>query len=116
MRKCLITGLFNNIAELQSDNHYVTLSNNRQRVKIHPSSVFCDKEKPKVILFSELIATGRTYVRTITALEPEWVTELMPKSVVRNGNFSNGMSNSSRFNGNASGSSSNNNFDDLLYK
>uniref|UniRef100_A0A336MTZ8 RNA helicase n=2 Tax=Culicoides sonorensis TaxID=179676 RepID=A0A336MTZ8_CULSO len=79
VRKCLITGLFTNIAELQSDNHYLTLSNNRQRVKIHPSSVLCDKEKPKLILFSELITTGRTYVRTVTSIEPEWVTDYMPK-------------------------------------
>lgn len=74
VRKCLIIGLFDNIAELQSDQHYLTLTG-RQRVKIHPTSVFCDKEKPKYIVFSELIATGRTYVRTVSAVEQEWVEE-----------------------------------------
>lgn len=62
---------------------------NRQRVKIHPSSVFCDKEKPKFIIFSELIATGRTYVRTVTSIESEWIHELVPnltKSQGLNGN------------------------------
>lgn len=78
VRKCLIFGLFNNVAELQSDHHYITL-HGRQRVKIHPSSVFCDKEKPKHIVFSELIATGRTYVRTVSAIEQEWVDDLVVK-------------------------------------
>lgn len=109
MRKCLITGLFNNIAELQSDNHYVTISSNRQRVKIHPSSVFCDKEKPKLILFSELIATGRTYVRTVTSLESEWVTEFLPK-LMRNANLANSnggnSSSNNRLNGSMAGGSS----------
>lgn len=74
IRKCLIVGLFGNIAELQSDREYLTLTG-RQRVRIHPTSVFCDKEKPKYIVYSELIATGRIYVRTVSAIEQEWIEE-----------------------------------------
>lgn len=70
--------MFGNLAELQNDNTYLTLLG-RQPVKIHPTSVFCDKEKPKYIVFSELIATGRTYVRTVSAIEQEWAEEVMLK-------------------------------------
>lgn len=78
LRQCLLTGLFNNVAELTSDNHYMTLTG-RQRVKIHPSSVFSDKEKPRLIVFSELIATSKTYVRTVSAIEEDWIADLKPK-------------------------------------
>lgn len=63
-----------NIAELQRDNHYVTKSN-RQKAKIHPSSVLSGKPAAKFVLFTELVVTGKTYMRTVTQLEPDWIEE-----------------------------------------
>lgn len=103
IRKCLITGLFNNIAELQQrDNHYVVLSN-RQRAKIHPSSVLSgyhaningfsssngngtagskmkdgNSQKPVYVMFSEIVQTTQVYLRTVTRIEPEWIEEVAP--------------------------------------
>ncbi|XP_055301326.1 ATP-dependent RNA helicase DHX33 [Sitodiplosis mosellana] len=77
VRKCLLSGLFINIAELQRDNHYLTLTN-RQRAKIHPSSVLNGKSTAKYILFTELVATGKTYMRTVTQIDPEWIDEVVP--------------------------------------
>lgn len=77
IRKCLLSGLFVNIAELQRENHYLTLTN-RQRAKIHPSSVLNGKPSTKYILFTELVATGKTYMRTVTHIEPEWIDEVVP--------------------------------------
>lgn len=77
MRKCLLSGLFLNIAELQRDNHYLTLMS-RQRAKIHPSSALSGKATPKYILFTELVATGKTYMRTVTEIAPEWINEVVP--------------------------------------
>lgn len=66
-----------NIAELQRDNHYLTLTN-RQRAKIHPSSVLSGKPNAKYIVFTELVATGKTYMRTVTQIDPEWIDEVVP--------------------------------------
>lgn len=104
IRKCLITGLFNNIAELhQRDNHYVVLSN-RQRAKIHPSSVLSgyhanlngfsstngngtagskmkdgNNQRPVYVMFSEIVQTTQIYLRTVTRIEPEWIEEVVPE-------------------------------------
>lgn len=77
MRKCLLSGLFINIAELQRDNHYLTLAS-RQRAKIHPSSVLSGKPAAKFIIFTELVATGKSYMRTVTHIDPEWIEEVVP--------------------------------------
>lgn len=77
VRKCLLSGLFINIAELQRDNHYLTLVS-RQRAKIHPSSVLSGKPTAKFILFTELVATGKSYMRTVTQIDPEWIDEVVP--------------------------------------
>uniref|UniRef100_T1GNP9 RNA helicase n=1 Tax=Megaselia scalaris TaxID=36166 RepID=T1GNP9_MEGSC len=77
VRKCLLSGLFSNIAELQRDNFYLTLSS-RQRAKIHPSSVLSGKSRPALIIFTEIVATDRNFLRTVTAIEPEWVEEVVP--------------------------------------
>lgn len=72
-----MSGLFVNIAELQRDNHYLTLTN-RQRAKIHPSSVLNGKPSAKYILFTELVATGKTYMRTVSHIDSEWIDEVVP--------------------------------------
>lgn len=104
IRKCLITGLFNNIAELhQRDNLYVVLSN-RQRAKIHPTSVLSGyhanlngfsstngngtlgskmkdghNQRPVHVIFSEMVQTTQVYLRTVTRIEPEWIEEVAPE-------------------------------------
>lgn len=77
VRKCLLSGLFTNIAELQRDNLYLT-STNRQSAKLHPSSILSGKSPAKHVLFTELIATGKTYMRTVSQIEPEWIDEVVP--------------------------------------
>lgn len=80
IRKCLIAALFNNIAENKVDNHhqFMTLSN-RQKVKIHPSSVFHDKRpQSQFVLYTELVLTSHNYMRCISSIEPEWIEEMVP--------------------------------------
>lgn len=76
--KCLLTGLNRNIAELQRDNSYLTLSN-RMPSKIHPSSVLSGRARPGYVLFTELVATGTHYLRTVSEIEPEWIGEVVPQ-------------------------------------
>ncbi|EAT33470.1 AAEL014256-PA [Aedes aegypti] len=75
--KCLLTGLYQNVAELQRDNSYLCLSN-RTSARIHPSSVLCGRARPQYVLFTELVATGNRYLRTVSELEPEWIGEVAP--------------------------------------
>ncbi|XP_061390522.1 ATP-dependent RNA helicase DHX33 [Musca vetustissima] len=77
LRKCLLVGLFDNIAELQRDNFYLTITG-RQRAKIHPSSVFHGKYRPEYIIFSEIVLTERNFLRQVTEISPEWVAEVVP--------------------------------------
>lgn len=92
MRKCLLAGLFINIAELQRDNHYLTLAS-RQKAKIHPSSVLSGKPRSKFILFTELVATGKSYMRNVTCIEPDWIDEIVPNigETKKLFNFANGI-------------------------
>lgn len=75
---------------------------NRQRAKIHPSSVLSgyhanlngfsstngngtlgskmkDGQKPVHVIFSEMVQTTQIYLRTVTRIEPEWIEEVAPE-------------------------------------
>lgn len=80
VRKCLMTGLAVNIAELQRENHYVTMAS-RQRAKVHPSSILAGKPRAKYIVFTELVATQQRYMRTVCTIEQEWIDEVVPNHI-----------------------------------
>lgn len=77
VRKCLLMGLFDNIAELEQDNFYVTISGG-QRAKVHPSSVFHGKRQPRYIIFSETTVTKCNFMSHVTEISPEWLPEVVP--------------------------------------
>lgn len=83
VRKCLIIGLFSNIAEFQRDNTYLTLTS-RQRAKIHPTSILHNKARSSCVIYSELVLTSRTFMRTVTIIDPEWIEEILPNSEIAN--------------------------------
>jgi HrpA-like RNA helicase len=55
----------------------VALSN-RQRAKIHPSSVVANTALPPYIIFTEFVITQKAFLRTVTAIDPDWIGEVMP--------------------------------------
>ncbi|KAK2719544.1 hypothetical protein QYM36_005128 [Artemia franciscana] len=71
LRQALLNGLFLNVAELQREGHYVTLGT-RQIVQIHPSSVLF-RTKPSYVLFTELVETGKRYIRQLSIVDPDWL-------------------------------------------
>ncbi|XP_055853657.1 ATP-dependent RNA helicase DHX33 [Episyrphus balteatus] len=77
VRKCILAGLFDNIAELQRDNFYLTVSG-RQRAKIHPSSILHGKYRPAYIIFTEIVLTERNFLRQVMEIEAEWIEEVVP--------------------------------------
>ncbi|KRT78407.1 helicase [Oryctes borbonicus] len=83
VRKCLLTGLFTNVAELHRDRSYITLDK-RQIVSIHPSSCI-HGQKPPYILFTEVVQTSKCYLRSLTTINVEWLLEIVPDYVrIRN--------------------------------
>ncbi|XP_065210257.1 ATP-dependent RNA helicase DHX33-like [Planococcus citri] len=79
VRKCLITGLFKNVAVLQSDKTYVTVVS-KQRAIIHPSSSL-HRTLPYCVLFSELIESNDLYMKNVTMINSEWLPQCVPNYV-----------------------------------
>ncbi|KAF5274963.1 hypothetical protein FQR65_LT04306 [Abscondita terminalis] len=76
VRKCLVTGLFTNVAELHKEKQYITLDK-RQVVNIHPSSVL-HGQQPHFVLFTEVVQTSKCYLRGLTTIESQWLYDLVP--------------------------------------
>lgn len=73
LRKALLEGLYENLAVLQRDQTYVTLAS-RQPVMIHPTSALYGT-KPPIVLFTEVVSTGRCYIRGLSVIENSWLQE-----------------------------------------
>ncbi|TRY52220.1 DEAH-box subfamily ATP-dependent helicase [Cryptosporidium tyzzeri] len=79
--KCLTKSFWQNVAKLDpsSNKQYLT-EVNRQLVNIHPtSSVSHLKEKPKWIIFTDIIQTKKTYIRIISAINHLWLNDYCSK-------------------------------------
>lgn len=80
VRQALVCGLFLNAARLQPDGSYKVIASG-QAAAIHPSSTLLSR-KPECILFNEVIMTNRPYAHVVTAVEPVWLTQLVPRFFV----------------------------------
>ncbi|XP_066143410.1 ATP-dependent RNA helicase DHX33 [Euwallacea fornicatus] len=78
LRKCLLAGLFMNVAELRKDQQYsyVTLDK-RQVTQIHPQSVV-HGQLPHYVIFTEVVQTTKCYLRDLTTVDGEWLKEIAP--------------------------------------
>eukprot|EP00761_Pharyngomonas_kirbyi_P002306 gb/GECH01002310.1/.p1 GENE.gb/GECH01002310.1/~~gb/GECH01002310.1/.p1 ORF type:complete len:696 (+),score=175.79 gb/GECH01002310.1/:1-2088(+) len=76
MRKCLVSGLFMQVAHLQRNGQYMTVRDNQQ-VLLHPST--CLDTKPDWVIYHEFVLTQRHYIRTVTEVEPEWLLDIAPR-------------------------------------
>ncbi|KAL1513446.1 hypothetical protein ABEB36_002857 [Hypothenemus hampei] len=76
LRKCLLAGLYMNVAELHKDRQYITLDK-RQLTQIHPSSVV-HGQLPHYVIFTEVVQTTKCYLRDLTTLEGDWLNEIAP--------------------------------------
>ena len=49
-------------------------------VNIHPSStMFARQPAPKCVVYTELVATKKTYIRSVTQIKEQWLLEVAPK-------------------------------------
>ncbi|KAL0447230.1 UNVERIFIED_CONTAM: putative pre-splicing factor ATP-dependent RNA helicase DEAH4 [Sesamum latifolium] len=83
LRKALCSGFANQLAErMIRHNGYRTLGFKSQLVQVHPSSVLKPDEDgmlPNYVVYHELIATTRPYMRNVCAVEMQWVRPILDK-------------------------------------
>ncbi|XP_027340108.1 probable pre-mRNA-splicing factor ATP-dependent RNA helicase DEAH4 isoform X2 [Abrus precatorius] len=83
LRKALCVGYANQLAERKMHhNGYRTLGFQAQVVQVHPSSVMNPDELgkfPDYVVYHELIATPRPYMRNVCAVEMRWVIPITNK-------------------------------------
>jgi len=75
IRKALTEGFFMQVAHSQRTGTYLTVKDN-QVVEIHPSCVFT--YKPEWLIYFEFVQTPKNYIRTNTAIEPQWLLSIAP--------------------------------------
>ncbi|XP_054787039.1 probable pre-mRNA-splicing factor ATP-dependent RNA helicase DEAH4 isoform X1 [Prosopis cineraria] len=83
LRKALCVGFANQLAERKiHHNGYRTLGFKAQVVQVHPSSVLKPDELgkfPDYVVYHELIATPRPYMRNVCSVEMRWVMPIINK-------------------------------------
>ncbi|KAI9156573.1 hypothetical protein LWI28_008742 [Acer negundo] len=83
LRMALCVGYANQLAErMLRHNGYRTVGFKSQLVQVHPSSVLKADEEgtlPDYVVYHELIATSRPYMRNVCAVEMAWVTPILEK-------------------------------------
>ncbi|BCR97954.1 DEAH-box ATP-dependent RNA helicase PRP43 [Aspergillus luchuensis] len=77
IRRALCAGFFMQVAkkETQGKNVYVTIKDN-QNVLLHPSTVL--GHEAEWVLYNEFVLTTKNYIRTVTAVKPEWLIDIAP--------------------------------------
>lgn len=80
VRKAIIRGFFLQAAHVVmggsgNKGSYLT-ARERMAVEIHPSSSL--DHKPEWVVFQELSLTDKSYLRTASAVRPEWLLEMVP--------------------------------------
>ncbi|KAK4998638.1 Salivary acidic proline-rich phosphoprotein 1/2 [Elasticomyces elasticus] len=73
--KSFLHGFASNTARLMPDGSYRTIVGN-QTVAIHPSSVLFGR-KTEAIMYTEFVFTSRSYARGVSAVQMDWVSDLL---------------------------------------
>ncbi|KAK3074360.1 DEAH-box ATP-dependent RNA helicase prp43 [Teratosphaeriaceae sp. CCFEE 6253] len=76
IRRALVAGFFMQVAKKDSSGkNYVTIKDN-QSVLLHPSTVL--GQDSEWVVYNEFVLTSKNYIRTVTALKPEWLLDIAP--------------------------------------
>lgn len=73
IRRALVSGFFMQVAKKDSSGKsYQTVD--KQSVLLHPSTVL--GQESDWVVYNEFVLTSKNYIRTITAIKPEWLLEI----------------------------------------
>lgn len=75
VRKAFTSGYFYHVARLSTDGGLYKTVKSQQTVLIHPNSSLFE-DKPRWILYHELVLTTKEYMRQCIEIEPQWLTEV----------------------------------------
>ncbi|XP_022820538.1 putative ATP-dependent RNA helicase DHX33 [Spodoptera litura] len=83
--KCLLCGLFTNCAwqrggagGARAAGRYVTAAG--AAAALHPASALqALRPPPPALLYTELLVTGRSYMLTVSAIQPQWLQQVAPE-------------------------------------
>uniref|UniRef100_A0A3P8XX97 RNA helicase n=1 Tax=Esox lucius TaxID=8010 RepID=A0A3P8XX97_ESOLU len=79
-RRCLCAGYFTNVARRSVGKVFTTMDGHGTMVHIHPSSTLFDQEgQLDWVIFHDVLATSRVYIRTVCPIRYDWVKDLLPK-------------------------------------
>ena len=76
VRKALLSGFFMQVAHLERNGHYLTIKDH-QAVSLHPSTGL--RNKPEWVLYNEFVLTTKSFIRTVTSINPMWLIEQAPQ-------------------------------------
>ena len=78
VRKAICSAYFFNSAKIRSIGSYINLLNGLP-TNLHPSSSLCSLGNvPEFVVYHEVVLTSKEYMRTVTAVDAEWLAELGP--------------------------------------
>ncbi|XP_055627755.1 probable ATP-dependent RNA helicase DHX35 [Toxorhynchites rutilus septentrionalis] len=75
--RCIVTGFFSYAAYLHHSGVYKTVRGNTE-LAIHPISALYTEVQPQWVVFCELMHTTKLFMKDITVIKQEWLTELAP--------------------------------------
>ncbi|KAF2239010.1 P-loop containing nucleoside triphosphate hydrolase protein [Viridothelium virens] len=76
IRRALVSGFFMQVAKQDPSKKVYTTVKDDQSVLLHPSCVL--QQESEWVLYNEFVLTTKNYIRTVTAVKPEWLLDISP--------------------------------------
>ncbi|KAI9790907.1 MAG: DEAH-box ATP-dependent RNA helicase prp43 [Peltula sp. TS41687] len=76
IRRALVSGFFMQVAKKESSGKTYTTVKDEQSVLLHPSTVL--GQESDWVVYNEFVLTKNNYIRTVTAVKPEWLLDIAP--------------------------------------
>lgn len=76
IRRALVSGFFMQVAKKEASGKTYKTVKDEQTVLLHPSTVL--GVESDWVVYNEFVLTTKNYVRTVTAIRPEWLLDIAP--------------------------------------
>jgi len=80
IRRALVSGFFMQVAKKDSSGKTYQTVKDEQSVLLHPSTVL--GQDSEWVVYNEFVLTTKNYIRTVTAVKPEWLMVSRPSSLL----------------------------------
>ncbi|KAF2088973.1 pre-mRNA-splicing factor ATP-dependent RNA helicase PRP43 [Saccharata proteae CBS 121410] len=76
IRRALVAGFFMQVAKRDGTGKMYSTIKDNQSVLLHPSTVL--GQDSEWVVYNEFVLTTKNYIRTVTAVKPEWLLDISP--------------------------------------